>query len=154
MSILCAQYAVEVQFENYVDGNTINHDALEQAFRTALQDALDRLQYIEGGAPGYRMINPLIMPMTVTSVKYETDYPHPDSLPDSLVDYEARHWHQHLVRIDELRLSELTDREYVRERIVIALGAEEALELEENHLMSIVDEVVQLAKDQSVARNR
>jgi hypothetical protein len=119
MGILCAQYAVEVQFENYVDGNTINHEALEVAFRTALQDALDKLQYIDGGVPGYRMVNPLIMPMSVTSVKYETDYPHPDSLPDDLRDYTEQNWAALLRSVDELTLSELTDVAYVADRIEV-----------------------------------
>lgn len=69
MSILCAQYNVEVMFDNYVEGSTINHEALELVFRKALQDVIDKMQFMPDGTR-----HPLIMPMVVTSVTFETDY--------------------------------------------------------------------------------
>ncbi len=118
MKTLCAQYAVELQFEDYVDGSVINHDALENTMRIAIQEALDKLQYLQGEGQGGRR-NPLIMPMSVTLVKYETEYPHPDSLPTDMQTATPEQWVAFLRKVDELTLSEITDRAYVADRLEV-----------------------------------
>jgi hypothetical protein len=113
VATLCAQYNVEITFDDYIDGSPIDHAVLENELRTAMQTRLDELM-----STGARR-NPLVPTMYVTNVAFETDYPHPDSIPDDVGEWTAQHWITHLKKVEDLSLSELTDRQYVQERIEI-----------------------------------
>lgn len=113
MATLCAQYHVEITFDDYIDGSPIDHTVLENEMRTALQNRLDELM-----STGARR-NPLVPTMYVTGVSFETDYPHPDSLPADMRDYEPAHWVAFLRKMDQLGVAELTDVQYVNDRIIV-----------------------------------
>lgn len=135
MATLCAQYNLELTFDDYVEGSPIDHTVLENEIRTAIQNRLDELMLT-----GTRR-NPLVPTMYVTNVAFETDYPHPDSQPSDVLDFETKHWIAHLKKVDGLSLSQLTDQAYVTERISITLRNEGAV-LDADEICTIGRDVV------------
>jgi hypothetical protein len=113
MNKVCAQFTIEVTFDT-PDVNRVHHGAIERVIKEALDDRFAQLmRYGHGGGS----LNPLVTPMDVTLVKYETTYPHPDNLPYDMTKWTAKSWTRYFRETEAFSNQELMDRVYVAQRI-------------------------------------